>query len=239
MANDNMVVVAAVARKGGCGKSTLVKALASAALGAGKSVLLIDTDPQGDLGGWFERATEQGMVPAGASFARARDTEELDARINEAYDGDATDFIFIDTAGTAGAWADQIAMLADYLITPVLATSSDLVVGTQTAQWFQRLQERASRPEDLPPHRVVLTRFPSKATKLEVALAKRAHGLFPVINTIVQDRAAYKEMDERGFLGEIAQSYQSQPSPLERNRARHFQEALVEAMGVLNNIMER
>ena len=47
MANDNMVVVAAVARKGGSGKSTLVKALASATLAAGRTALLIDTDPQG------------------------------------------------------------------------------------------------------------------------------------------------------------------------------------------------
>lgn len=239
MANDSMVVVAAVARKGGSGKSTLVKALASAVLAARKTALLIDTDPQGDLGRWFARAERQGMVPDGARLATVRDTRELDAAINAAYEGGTTDFVFIDTAGVAGAWTDEIAMLADYLVTPVLATTTDLDVGTQTVEWFRGLHARVARPEDLPPHRVVLTRFPSKATRHEMGVAREALDLFPLINTLVHDRHAYREMDTRGFLGEVLRSYQAHANPLERSRARQFQEALLEATDALNNIMGR
>jgi len=44
MPNDNLVVIAAMARKGGSGKTTLSRALISAAVAAGRRVLLIDTD---------------------------------------------------------------------------------------------------------------------------------------------------------------------------------------------------
>lgn len=237
MANDSMLVVAAVARKGGSGKSTLVKALASAALAAGRTALLIDTDPQGDLTRWFSRATSTGLIPPGATFRSVRDTRELDAAINMAYEAGDTDFVFIDTAGAAGEWSDEIAILADHLITPVLATLTDLEVGQQTVDWFCRLHDRVARPEDLPPHRVVLTRFPTKATKLEMDVARQAVARFPVIDSLVHDRHAYLEMDARGFLGEILRSYQASPNPLERSRARQYQEALAEATGVLNELM--
>ena len=237
MPNDSMVVIAAVARKGGSGKSTLVKAFASATLAAGRTALLIDTDPQGDLTRWVDRAAAAGMAPPGVRFVPVRDTRELEATIDDAYTGGGVDFVFIDTAGAAGAWTDDIAMLADYLVTPVLATLTDLEVGRQTVEWFRGLHRRVARPEDLPPHRVVLTRFPTRVTKLEREVARQAVELFPVVDRVISDRHAYLDMDARGFLGEILHSYQTSPNPLERRRARQYQEALVEATDVLNDIL--
>ncbi|TNC66266.1 ParA family protein [Rubellimicrobium roseum] len=237
MANDNMVVVAAVARKGGSGKSALVKALASAALSAGKTTLLIDTDPQGDLTRWYDRAAKGGLTPSGAQFAAVSDTQSLEAVIDEAYSGGATDFVFIDTAGVGGAWADDIAMLSDHLVTPVVATVTNFDVGTQTVEWFRRLHDRVERPEDLPPHHVVITQFPAKASKLELALLEEATTRFPVINSVIQHRNAYHMMDAQGFLGEILRNYRDHPNPLQRSHARHYEEALMEATDVLNDIL--
>ena len=62
MPNDNLVVIAAMARKGGSGKTTLSRALISAAVAAGRRVLLIDTDSTGVLGAWHERAEAGGLV---------------------------------------------------------------------------------------------------------------------------------------------------------------------------------
>jgi chromosome partitioning protein len=234
-----MRVVAAVARKGGSGKSTLVKALASAALAGGKTVLMIDTDPQADLAVWFGRAKASGMAPGDVRFLTVSSTTQLDAAIDEAYQGGKTDFVFIDTAGQGGAWADQIAMMSDYLVTPVVATLTDFAVGTQTVDWFKGLHSRVERPEDLPPHRVVITNFPSKPSKRELALLHQSAGMFPVINNVVQRRNAYHEMDARGFLGEILRSIQDDPNPLQRSQARNYLEALVEATDVLNDIIGR
>lgn len=50
MPNENLVVIAAMARKGGSGKTTLSRALISAAIAAGRRVMLIDTDSTRVLG---------------------------------------------------------------------------------------------------------------------------------------------------------------------------------------------
>ena len=78
MANDDMVVVAAVARKGGSGKSSLIKTLASAALAARKTALLIDTDAQGDLTRWYARAAKEGNAPKGTELATVTSTRQLE-----------------------------------------------------------------------------------------------------------------------------------------------------------------
>lgn len=239
MTDTDMRVIAAVARKGGSGKSTLVKALASAVLASGKTALLIDTDPQGDLSEWFERAMRRAMVPPGATSAKASNAKDLDIVINDAYEAGTTDFVFIDTAGAAGHWADEIAMLSHFLVTPVVATETDFKVGTQTVDWFRHLHDRVERPEDLPPHRVVITNFPPKPSKLETNLLELALTQFPVINNIVQHRNAYTAMDSQGFLGEILKSYQNNPNALERARARNYKDALLEATDVLNDILGR
>lgn len=241
MSNNNMVVVAAMARKGGSGKSSLVKALASAALAAGKTALLIDTDPQGDLTIWFERVREGGMAPAGVRFEGVESTGELEAAIQVAFEEGGTDFVFIDTAGAGASWSDQIAMMADHLVTPVLCTLSDFKIGTQTVDWFQRLHERVERPDDLPPHHVVITRFPAaaKASRLQMRLLNDAMTRFPVIDTVIQERSAYLDMDEQGFLGEIVRNYKANPDPLQRGQARRFEDALVESTEVLNDILAR
>lgn len=61
MPNDNLVVIAAMARKGGSGKTTLSRALISAAVAAGSRVLLVDTDSTRVLGAWHARA-EAGVL---------------------------------------------------------------------------------------------------------------------------------------------------------------------------------
>jgi chromosome partitioning protein len=239
MGNDGMRVIAAVARKGGSGKSTLVKALASAVLAGGKTALLVDTDPQGDLAGWFERAKRKGMVPEGAALTRASNPKELEAVITTTYDEGTADFLFIDTAGTAGPWADEIAIMSDVLVTPVVATYTDFTVGTQTMKWFRGLRDRVESPDDLPPHRVVISNFPAKPSRVEQDLLVSAKANFPVINNIVQHRNAYVMMDAQGFLGELLKAYQSKANALERSQARRFQEAILEATDVLNDLLGR
>lgn len=238
MANENMAVLAFVARKGGAGKSTLVKALASAALASGRSALLIDTDPQGDLARWFARAQRNGLAPPRASLEAVRTTAELEERIVAAYEGETADFVFIDTAGVAGEWTDDIAQLAHVLVTPIVASTSDLEVADQTMAWFEGLRARVPDPTQLPPHKAVITRYPPKPTKREASLLDEAVRRFPICNTAVQARAAYREMDTQGFLGEIVLRLQASPKPLERGTARQFQEALLEASYVLNDVLE-
>ena len=51
-------VIAVINRKGGCGKSTLVRGLASAAIGRGERVTIFDTDSSKGCYGWMLAAKQ-------------------------------------------------------------------------------------------------------------------------------------------------------------------------------------
>lgn len=142
MPNDNLVVIAAMARKGGSGKTTLSRALISAAVAAGRRVLLIDTDSTGVLGTWHKRAEAAGLGSPLLRSATVESVGGVDRRIEQVYAADSADFIFIDTAGVGAEWSDGIAVLADHIVTPVMLSTPDLDVGAQTADWFERLRAR-------------------------------------------------------------------------------------------------
>jgi chromosome partitioning protein len=239
MPNDNLVVIAAMARKGGSGKTTLSRALISAAVAAKRRVLLIDTDSTGVLGTWHNRADANGLGSPLLRSATAESVTAVDRIIEQVYEEDLADFVFIDTAGVGAEWSDSIAVLADHIVTPVMLSTSDLDVGAQTADWFEKLRSRVDDPDSLPRHHVVLNMVDPKTTRADAALIQAAVIRFPVVETVMLRRNAYKEMDEKGLLHAIALQKQADPNPLMRPHVRHVVEALEEATDILNNILAR
>jgi chromosome partitioning protein len=239
MSNDNLVVIAAMARKGGSGKTTLSRALICAAVAAKRRVLLIDTDSTGVLGTWHKRADANGLGSPLLRSATAESVTAVDRTIEQVYQEDLADFVFIDTAGVGAEWSDGIAVLADHIVTPVMLSTSDLDVGAQTADWFEKLRSRVDDPDSLPRHHVVLNMVDQKTTRADAALIQAAITRFPVVETVMLRRNAYKEMDEKGLLHAIALQKQADPNPLMRPHVRHVVEALEEATDILNNILAR
>lgn len=237
MPNDNLVVIAAMARKGGSGKTTLSRALISAAVAANRRVLLIDTDSTGVLSAWHSRADAAGLASPLLTSAVAQSVAEVDQMIERAYEAASADFVFIDTAGVGAEWSDDIAVLADHIVTPVMLSTSDFDVGGQTVNWFRNLAGRVDDPSALPQHHVVLNMVDPKSTKADAALIEQAVGVFPLIETVMLRRNAYKEMDQKGMLHAIALQKQADPNPLMRPHVRHVVEALEEATDILNNVL--
>jgi len=237
MPNDNLVVIAAMARKGGSGKTTLSRAFISAAVAANRRVLLIDTDSTGVLVAWYRRADATGFGSPLLRSATVESVGGVEHKIEQTYEADLADFIFIDTAGVGAEWSDGIAVLADHIVTPVMLSTSDLDVGAQTADWFEKLRSRVDDPASLPRHHVVLNMVDPKTTRAEAALIEAAIARFPVVETVMLRRNAYKEMDEKGLLHAIALQKQADPNPLMRPHVRHVVEALEEATDILNNIL--
>lgn len=237
MPNENLVVIAAMARKGGSGKTTLSRALISAAIAAGRRVMLIDTDSTRVLGAWHARAEAGGLSSPLLCSATVESVAGVEDQIDQVYMAGTADFIFIDTAGVGAEWSDGIAVLADHIVTPVMLSTSDFDVGAQTSDWFEKLKSRVDDPSSLPRHHVVLNMVDPKATRADAALIEEALTRFPVIETVMMRRNTYKEMDQKGLLHALALEKQSDPNPLMRPHVRHVVEALEEATDILNNIL--
>lgn len=237
MPNGALRVIAIMARKGGSGKTTLTRALASAAVVAGRRVALIDADCTGALGAWFRRSVDGGFGSPLMTFTDGRGVAAIEREIERIYDADRADLIFIDTAGVGADWSDSIAVLADHVVTPVMLSATDFRVGLQTATWFDALRDRVDDPDALPRHHVVLNMVPPRPTKADADLIARAVGCFPVIATVMLQRTAYKDMDRLGLLHAIALARQSDPNPLMKPHVRPLIEALEEATDILNDIL--
>ena len=237
MPNDALIVIAAMARKGGSGKTTLSRALISATVAAGKRVLLIDTDKTGVLGEWHRRAEAADLGSPLLSSTTVESVADVSAAIDHVYEHDLADFVFVDTAGVGAEWSDGIAVLVDHIVTPVMLSTSDLAVGAQTADWFTALQGRVDDPSSLPRHHVILNMVDTKATRADATLIEQAVARFPVVETVMMRRNVYKEMDQKGLLHAIAMQKQADPNPLTRPHVRHVVEALEEATDILNNIL--
>lgn len=114
-----MKKIAILGQKGGSGKTTIATALAVRAAADGKSVALVDLDPQGSATLWAER--RDGDNPA----VIACPIFQLRKMLDKAGEGGA-DFAIIDTPGKIENAALEAAKVADLVLIPVRATAFDL-----------------------------------------------------------------------------------------------------------------
>lgn len=113
-----MKVISILAQKGGSGKTTLATSLAVAAQAHGKSVAIIDLDPQATACKWGDRRNADPVI---ISIQPARLTNALaTARENEA------DLVIIDTPPRAADAAMAAAQSADLILIPCRPTINDL-----------------------------------------------------------------------------------------------------------------
>jgi len=118
------LIITVAQQKGGSGKTTVAAHLAVAFVRAGKSVGLLDIDPQGSLGEWFERREQSlGEDEAGLSFRTAsgwgarREARQL-ARDH--------DIVVVDTPPKSDLEIRPAIEMADLVLVPVQPTPVDL-----------------------------------------------------------------------------------------------------------------
>ena len=115
-------VITVAQQKGGSGKTTIAANLAVAFAKAGKSVALMDTDPQGSLGRWFMTRHQLGVAD-GMEFSTASAwgvTYECD-KLRKSHD-----VIIIDTPPKIDSDLRPALRESDLIIVPVSASQVDV-----------------------------------------------------------------------------------------------------------------
>jgi chromosome partitioning protein len=149
-----MQIIAFLGQKGGTGKTTLATAIAVRAARDGKSVALIDLDPQGSATKWAKR--RKGDNPAVA----ARQPFELADTLDILRQGGA-EFVVIDTPGKIENAALEASRSASLALIPVRPTPLDL----DAVREIKNLLAFAGDP----PAYVVLNCVPPQGNKHELA----------------------------------------------------------------------
>lgn len=114
-----MQTISLISQKGGAGKTTIALNLAIAATAAGKSVVIIDLDPQQSATRWSRlRTVEQPVIVPG----HGPNLAELVERAR----GGGADFVIIDTAPKSESASLISAKLSDLILIPCQPSNLDL-----------------------------------------------------------------------------------------------------------------
>ena len=121
-----MQTIVLATQKGGSGKSTLAIGLALAAIQAGHSVRLIETDAQGTLSNWQSRRPY--AEPIVEPVYAAGDVEQ---RL-QSLDRDGVTLTIIDTAGGVSAATNSAIRHADFCLIPARPSIADIEAAAST-----------------------------------------------------------------------------------------------------------
>lgn len=177
------MIVAMVSEKGGVGKSTLACHLAAEWHRRGRTVLVVDCDPQGTALTWADVAAEGGHVgPVVVACGDAvRATVE---RLAPSYD-----VVVIDTPGRLSRRQGGALMVADVVLVPCGASTADVWSATSTIDAVERAREL--RPELLA--RLALNRIDARTAQGRAAREALASVPIPTLATSLSSRVAFSE----------------------------------------------
>ena len=222
-------VIAVINRKGGCGKSTLVRGLASAAVARGEKVTVFDTDSSQSIYGWMKVAKKLGNWNADVEVMHTYDPAEITARLDAIYaEGSHDHLVLIDTFGGASEALDDLVMQSHLIVAPIRPGRGDYTETMETLIWHERLKGRVADPGDVPEYRIVVNGVTPEPSTTERQALEHIFETMPVIEEPILERKAYKQVDGEGLLGVIRDNTRKSIV------RRHLTSALEEMSAVLD-----
>jgi len=135
------LIITVAQQKGGSGKTTVAAHLAVAYAQKGRSVAVVDVDPQGSLGEWFERREERlGEAAIDLDF---RTASGWGARREARHLARANDVVIIDTPPKSATEMRPAIAIADLVLVPLQPTPVDLWATDPTLQMVARSSKQA------------------------------------------------------------------------------------------------
>lgn len=179
------MVVTITSQKGGSGKTTLATSLAAELYARGRSVCLVDADPQGTALVWHEVASEEGhegptCVRMGEGLHRAGQVPAL---------ADRFDDVLIDTPPQLGKVSKQALMVSDVALVPCGPGTADVWSIAATAEIVLEAQD--IRPA-LRAAIVITKQQPGTTLSANVREALAESGL-PILEAEIGHRVAFPE----------------------------------------------
>lgn len=180
-------IIVVTNQKGGSGKTTVTMQLAGSMAQQGRSVLIVDADPQGSATRWASSAPEDNVFPAdvvGLSNAGSKVHQEVKKFI------DKYDWIFIDCPPAVDSPAPQSALLiADLAIVPIIPSPPDLWAGIGIKELIERVK---GLNEEL------LVRIVPNMCQKNIKLSKEALDVLkefemPIAQSCLSLRTAYRQ----------------------------------------------
>lgn len=240
-----MQTITLMNQKGGAGKSTVARALLSAADARELRCAFIDADQTGNLAGWAMRASEGGLWSPDIDAYQTIDADEIEEIVDEIEEEGNTDLLVIDTAGDASRDHDVFAIVADLILCPILLSQSDLDTARGTANYLFRMRARADDSSLLPEFRIVLNRLASRPSAGDAALIRMINAtplvgsdmdhpseMLKILPASLQEREAYKVMDRAGLLGGVLARHNETSAAFAKN-PKHMLNAMSEADDLL------
>lgn len=201
-------IIAVMNRKGGCGKSTLVRGLASVAIDRGERVTIFDTDRNEGILHWMNGAKDKGYWHDKADVIATLDAQVVLDSIKALYaEPEEEHLILIDTFGGGSEAQDEMAMTSHLLIAPCRPSDQDVRDTTNTGIWLRQLESRVSNPEDVPPFHVIASHVPQSLTESSREQLQIMIDNLPMLEDFVLYRACYERMNNNGLLGVVRDNH--------------------------------
>lgn len=206
-------IITVAQQKGGSGKTTVTVNLATALLEQGKSVALLDTDPQGSLGKWFMKRVEAYGDDPNLRFSTATawginyELRSLSAQ---------TDFVIVDTPPKADSDLRPALRAADLVLVPLSASHVDIWATQDVIDLADRASKRVC---------IVLNRTRS-GTRLGAEVLEAVNEMdADVLKTSLGNRIVFAEALGNG-LGAIESQKKSTAAEEVRSLAKEVERIL-------------